>query len=935
MDANEQLTLKKLAEIIREGSRTAETRELTGWFLQQIADRLHDEVGDIPADVGTKARSDSGKIQFLDRAFFPLRPGWDTSHRVLPSLTVFVSPQELWWGVYAWGDEALVQGVYDVLQELELIEESDEAVVGSGGLSPVWAGGHHFALGNSLLPDELMAYTDITALISEIATDLLHWYRRLELYVVAIGEALGLPTSSDGTDFPITAEEAIEEMAHQTGRTLQKKVQAVHDFFTTVFPDPDYRLRCLNILADAIEEAHGVGESTWVITTPKNYDRIHLNVGVYQQLSFRKGRIGVRQDLGMVTEEMRSALKGRVTWGPGGNKAIASSGWATIVPEHFAEVWPQLYTPYMEHLRKAYQLAPTSPFRQHHSPEVVEYLRNTLGRSLLDPAYYAPSISLRRTREVDSDGNSPELEKVVDIVKCLHLTFTAKGFYFTPWQIATFFTALQTKGFVILSGISGTGKSKLAQHFARAFPQPIVRARTQYADAVNITVKPYMLKYKRFIIPKSALPLYDPPPLGETKEVLIRYDGKSNHCTMAHGTSGGGNYVVLYLRADAGKWFKSSFAEEDVILVEPSWDEKDHFVGFHLYTEEGYQAQRASTFEEGQNWHFTSVRPDWRDSKSLLGYYNPLTGSYEWTPFLHFLLHATRSYRKGENLPWFVILDEMNLAHVEYYFADLLSVLESGRDEEGWTREALQLVYPDEATGDLPPREIKIPPNLYIVGTVNVDETTHAFSPKVQDRAFTMELTEADFSNYPPAGVDGGYNLSKVNKHALLEAFSRGSRYACIEKEAVAAYVADNPEVRQRLQRLNEQLRPYGLHFGYRVFDEIVAFLANAQDSGVYESVIVEDAGARFTGLDETDLAFDAAVLMKILPKFHGSRGQLEQPLMKLLAWALNPDSPDKSLSDVDVTQVELLRSLPYRFPYTAERLQRMLQILYITGFAT
>src|SRR5690606_21637085 len=174
---------------------------------------------------------------------------------------------------------------------------------------------------------------------------------------------------------------------------------------------------------------------------------------------------------------------------------------------------------------------------------------------------------------------------------------------------------------------------------------------------------------------------------------------------------------------------------------------------------------------------------------------------------------------------------------------------------------------------------------------------------------FTMELTEADFSNYPPAGVDGGYNLSKVNKHALLEAFSRGGRYARIEKEAVAAYVADNPEVRQRLQRLNEQLRPYGLHFGYRVFDEIVAFLANAQDSGVYESVIDEDAGERFSGLDDTDMAFDAAVLMKILPKFHGSRGQLERPLLKLLTWALNPDNPDPSLGDGTGAQIESLRS--------------------------
>ena len=97
---------------------------------------------------------------------------------------------------------------------------------------------------------------------------------------------------------------------------------------------------------------------------------------------------------------------------------------------------------------------------------------------------------------------------------------------------------------------------------------------------------------------------------------------------------------------------------------------------------------------EGANHLFVTVRPDWRDSKSLLGYYNPLTGTYEWTPFLRFLLRAEQNHKSKDKLAWFVILDEMNLAHVEYYFADLLSVLESGRDEDGWTREPLRWVIP-------------------------------------------------------------------------------------------------------------------------------------------------------------------------------------------------------------------------------------------------
>ena len=261
-------------------------------------------------------------------------------------------------------------------------------------------------------------------------------------------------------------------------------------------------------------------------------------------------------------------------------------------------------------------------------------------------------------------GRKTRLPRLVDPAALFKAQLAQDGLYFTPWQLATFYTALQTKGFVILSGISGTGKTRLAQAFADMLPQPT----------------------------------------------------------------------------------------------------------------------------EGTNHLFVPVRPDWRDSKSLLGYYNPLTGTHEWTPFLRFLLRVVQSYEARDGLAWFVILDEMNLAHVEYYFADLLSVMESGRDEDGWTREPLRLGYPDEAEGNLPPRELKLPPNLYIVGTVNVDETTHAFSPKVLDRAFTLELTDVDFRQYQPTANLAESVVDAVTGDALLRQFSRDGKFARVEKDVIAGY---------------------------------------------------------------------------------------------------------------------------------------------------
>ncbi|MDQ3328502.1 MAG: hypothetical protein M3506_08280, partial [Chloroflexota bacterium] len=307
--------------------------------------------------------------------------------------------------------------------------------------------------------------------------------------------------------------------------------------------------------------------------------------------------------------------------------------------------------------------------------------------------------------------------------------------------------------------------------------------------------------------------------------------------------------------------------------------------------------------------------------------------TYEWTDFLRFLQRAERSYKAGDGLAWFVILDEMNLAHVEYYFADLLSVLESGRFEDGemqgLTREPLRFAYPEDAEGDLPPRELRLPPNLYVVGTVNVDETTHAFSPKVLDRAFTLEFTEVDFATYPPQLTGEGTTPDADTTQQLLRAFTQDATFERVDKGTIAAFVAEHPEVRGRLQNLNNLLTPHDMHFGYRVFDEIVTFLSAAEQNEMF----AEESGA--------DPALDAAVLMKVLPKFHGSRGKLEAPLCAVLAWCLNPDVPDPVQIDGALSNVEdanqataKLAGLEYTHRRTATRAVRMLRALYTDGFA-
>ena len=514
------------------------------------------------------------------------------------------------------------------------------------------------------------------------------------------------------------------------------------------------------------------------------------------------------------------------------------------------------------------------------------------------------------------------------VAEMIRQMLSARGLQYSDWQIATFYTALQTKGFVILSGISGTGKTKLAQSFAGMLPQPARSATKARDDLISITVQPYMPKYNRFVIPKQFTKLYEPPERGESKEVELRFDGRTETCRLTYHEYSNTNYIALYLKGDAAPWFSDEFDVGDTALLEPRSDEDGRLIGFHLARSSDPAFQEGANAGQASNALFVPVRTDWRDSKSLLGYYNPLMGSYEWTDFLRFVLRAAESYRRGDGLAWFVILDEMNLARVEYYFADLLSVLESGRDANGWTREPLRLPYPNDAEGDLPPAEIKLPPNLYVIGTVNVDETTHAFSPKVLDRAFTLELTEADFTDYPPdpSNTREG-ELSTEEREAVLDNFSRGQEFVQIDKASIAAYLEKRGKVRDHLQHLNSQLRPYQLHFAYRVFDEIVSFLICAERNQLYQ---------------ERDEAFDAAVLMKVLPKFHGSRGKLEGPLKRVLAWCLSPEVPDyETISEVlnreqdSDAAVRALEEQPYRHERTAAKACHMLWELYTSGFAS
>lgn len=224
------------------------------------------------------------------------------------------------------------------------------------------------------------------------------------------------------------------------------------------------------------------------------------------------------------------------------------------------------------------------------------------------------------------------------------------------------------------------------------------------------------------------------------------------------------------------------------------------------------------------------VSPDWRDPSGLLGYFNALHSdpTFQAEPALRLLIAAARN----PHLPYFLILDEMNLARVERYFAPFLSAMETG--------EELLIHAQDEPVNDVPAR-LPWPKNLFIGGTVNMDETTHPFSDKVLDRAFTLEFFEVDLQRF----------LDRRAKH-------RGG--------------ARNTDVESLLLAVNDHLRPIRRHFGYRTAGEVLDFLDTAE------------AGAPLAD-DVRRALLDQALFSKVLPRIRGEETPLlSETIDKLIA---------------------------------------------------
>ena len=669
-------------------------------------------------------------------------------------------------------------------------------------------------------------------------------------------------------------------------------------------------------MAQSILAAHKLGTACWsVFETAK---RIALNVG--QETvggSSVSGMYDFVVDRGMLESEQLDRLKAHKK--PKQSNTYRSLMFLRLPDDGQTDYLADLQNAHVSALRTLTAVHKKATLWNDHREDFRKQVEEMAGVALPIPSYV-----------------TVEPPNLLGTIKTL---FASEGLHYTDAQIATFYTALQTKGFVVLSGISGTGKSKIAQSFVNILPdkdippEEVVAEREQLIPRVvqTTTINSALVNFPRKLIERYPLP--EP---GTKTYVMVTFDGLSQACAFNTIVQDNSAVYRLYFSGELRQRI-TSLDLGTMLYFRPTIDnDMARLTGFDIELSKDVASTHRSDVTgsvKESNHLFLSVRPDWRDSTSLLGYFNPLTQTYEWTDFLSFILRAAESYRARDGLAWFVTLDEMNLAHVEYYFADLLSVIESGRRTDvadtlaGFTREPLRTTYPDTLDDEVPPREIFLPPNLYIIGTVNMDETTHAFSPKVLDRAFTIELTDVSFRDYPPVTpMNGAGSLTESDKQSLLAAFTRDGRFHGIDKDEVAQAVAGHPEIRDWLGSLNHLLMKDRFHFGYRIFDEICQYVANND----------------LNGMMAFDDAFDQAVFMKVLPKFSGSRARLRSPLINVLAWAIDPvlPLPKEVVTDLDThlagTSEALMTSVQgAAVPRVARRALDMLERVELDGFVS
>ena len=293
------------------------------------------------------------------------------------------------------------------------------------------------------------------------------------------------------------------------------------------------------------------------------------------------------------------------------------------------------------------------------------------------------------------------------------------------------------------------------------------------------------------------------------------------------------------------------------------------------------------TLHSPANFELIQVKPNWHNSMDVIGYLSNIPSPhYVFTPFIEFIVKAWQH----PEVPFFLCLDEMNLAPVEEYFAEFLSAIESRSFEgeeyltdpiikpfnsfgEDVAKTMVNTLFPDFTAGDTESAITKVikhfrtkgltlPKNLIVIGTVNMDETTFSFSRKVLDRAMSVEMNEVNYDSFLTDTTDDDLK-------AIVKAFEENDdadlNALLVDRHIEAREIIDDLGDDARftidyLKRINALLEGTPFKLGYRAANEALIYLQASQKFGQTDRIS----------------ALDNFTLMKILSRVEGDETKLK-----------------------------------------------------------
>jgi 5-methylcytosine-specific restriction enzyme B len=346
--------------------------------------------------------------------------------------------------------------------------------------------------------------------------------------------------------------------------------------------------------------------------------------------------------------------------------------------------------------------------------------------------------------------------------------------------------------------------------------------------------------------------------------------------------------------------------------------------------------------ESDQQYKIIPVGADWTNREPLLGYPNGLDPKSYVTPdssALQLILEASKE--ENQNKPYFMILDEMNLSHVERYFADFLSIMESKEKLKLYSGEKRYTQYTKENEFDdeyFIPYEISWPKNLFIIGTVNIDETTYMFSPKVLDRANVIEfrITPDEMGEF----------IKEIKELKMDELFldkdkgkggagqSMGENFLKSAKDKTISKIKEIEGDDNVLNKFFGELQIVGAEFGYRSASEILLLITKLGING-----FVDDEGKPINNNTKIDIA----IMQKLLPKLHGSRKKLVGPLETLAGFCvvrINESQPEEQHKTKNIYQQYISENRDRKkwkteYPISFEKIERMHKNVIENGFTS